>query len=96
MSTNTLIRLGTLGFGAFAMITNLAPMSTPVVPLLSQLTPVYAEVTQFGNSQHKFVSHQEFVFMNETRENALEEIDKIVEDFEREIDEAFSPDNFRF
>ena len=53
-------RLAGVGYVVFTIAANLAPMSTPVVPGLSQLTPVWAEVTQFGRSEGKFVSHQEF------------------------------------
>ena len=56
----TLPRLAGVGYVLFTVSANLAPMSTPVVPGLSQLTPVWAEVTQFGRSEGKFVSHQEF------------------------------------
>ena len=59
-------RLAGVGYVVFTVAANLAPMSTPVVPVLSQLTPVWAEVTQYGISEGKFVSHQEF---NSVRNN---------------------------
>jgi len=88
----TVVSLGVLGFGGFTLAANSNPMGTPVIPGLSQLTPVYAEVTQFGVSENKFISHQEFVSINKTREQVLDNLDQALDDLGQAIDEMFQPE----
>lgn len=88
----TIASIGVLGFGGFTLAANSNPMGTPVIPGLSQLTPVYAEVTQFGHTETKFVSHHDFVATNERREQILDNLDQALDTLQEEIEEIFTPD----
>ena len=67
-------------FGGFVLLANLAPNQINEVPVISSLTPVYAQWEQLGVTEWKFTSHSEVHASNrkhrrlrEMQENAMRE-----------------------
>lgn len=89
-------------YGSAVTIVNLAPEQFEYVPVLSDVTPVLAEVTQMGVTRTEVISHAEFTRINEVRENftaavdeleteldaAIAELDQLAAEFERELNES--------
>ncbi|WNL51015.1 hypothetical protein SCREM2_gp96 [Synechococcus phage S-CREM2] len=73
-------------YGGAVTIVNLAPEQFEYVPVLSDVTPVLAEVTQMGVTRTQVVSHAEFTRINEVREQVL----SAVEELETELNNVMS------
>ena len=77
-------------YGSAVTIVNLAPEEFKYVPVLSDVTPVLAEVTQMGVTRTQVISHSEFTRINEVRENftaAVEDLDTHLDNAIAEIEE---------
>lgn len=77
---------GLFAYGTAVSIVNLAPDKFEYVPVLSDVTPVLAEVTQMGVTRTEVISHAEFTRINEVRENFT----AAVEELETELDNVMS------
>lgn len=77
---------GTVLFGGFVVLANLAPSQIKEVPIISSLTPVYGQWEQMGVTEWKFTSHAEVHAANRRNRRMRDMYDDAMRDYNRAMD----------
>lgn len=80
-------------YGSAVTVVNLAPEKFDYVPVLSDVTPVIAEVTQAGVTRTEVISHAEFTRINEVQKRVAEAVDELeteLENIATELEESLA------
>lgn len=80
-------------YGSAVTVVNLAPEKFDYVPVLSDVTPVVAEVTQAGVTRTEVISHAEFTRINEVQKRVAEVVDELeteLENIATELEESLA------
>jgi len=80
--------LGLSVWGLFGVAVNIEPTWLPVVPGLSQVTPVWAYVETAFSKETKFISHYDLVHISRTGRLPQSQVAEVVEEVEQNIDNA--------